>query len=323
MNGNSRDNPIDPPIVPQIDPPSAPPPLAQIQKWMQAVITHVEGVTAGIESETAREQINITPDEVEQVVTRSQALSSIQRLQIYAHAYTARLLECLREEFPALRAAIGDETFDAFAFGYLQRYPSQSYTLAHLAGKFPQFLRETRPNLAAENENSVGWPDLLIDLATLERTYSEVFDGPGVEQGERLQAEELMRIPPDRWPEVQLQFVPCFRLLELQSPVHEYATAVRQEGELDAPLPDARKTYLGITRRDYMVRRYPLSAVQFTLLTALHRGAPLADALEQAIDAGADVEALLSQLPEWFEMWAAAPFFLGIELPEAKVAAGE
>jgi hypothetical protein len=91
------------------------------------------------------------------------------------------------EEFPVLKHALGAEVFDAFAVGYLERYPSRSYTLFQLGANFPRFLAETRPE-AGKGEGEalpVNWPDFLIDLATLELTFNEVFDGLGVEPEEK------------------------------------------------------------------------------------------------------------------------------------------
>ena len=120
--------------------------LGQIQRWMQAAIMHPVGVEEGIASAEARRHIDIGPDEAETVVTRSRALTAMDRLAIYGYAYYARLLECMREEFPVLKHALGEEVFDAFAVGYLQQYPSRSYTLFQLAANFPQYLAETRPD---------------------------------------------------------------------------------------------------------------------------------------------------------------------------------
>ncbi|HEY2147291.1 MAG TPA: DNA-binding domain-containing protein, partial [Pirellulales bacterium] len=157
---------------------------------MQAVIMHPDGVDAGLASEAARRHLDVAPDDVEQVVSRSLAQTSVERLSIYANAYYARLLECLGEEFPVLKQTLGEETFDAFAFDYLQRYPSQSYTLGKLGENFARYLRDTRP--AANNEAQSGdasddggelpadWPDFLIELATVEWIFSQVFDGPGI-----------------------------------------------------------------------------------------------------------------------------------------------
>ena len=76
---------------------------------------------------------------------RSKRRTSVERLEVYANAYYARLLECLRDEFPALLHAVGEEVFDGLAFGYLQAYPSTSYTLSNLSRNFARFLEETRP----------------------------------------------------------------------------------------------------------------------------------------------------------------------------------
>src|SRR5580704_19185826 len=154
------------------------PRLDQIQRWLQAVIMHPDGVEAGIESPEARSEIDVTPDRIEQVVDPSKRRTSVERIEVYANAYYARLLECLRDEFPALLHAVGEEVFDGLAFGYLQSYPSRSYTLSELSRQFAQYLEETRPRDDDDANGSPSWPDFMIDLARLERCYSEVFDGP-------------------------------------------------------------------------------------------------------------------------------------------------
>jgi hypothetical protein len=96
--------------------------LDRLERWMQAVIMHPDGVVAGVASEEARQHIDVTPGAVEQVVTRSRAQTSLERLEVYAGAYYARLLECLRDEFHIFARAVGEEVFDTFAFEYLQKY---------------------------------------------------------------------------------------------------------------------------------------------------------------------------------------------------------
>ncbi len=70
--------------------------LSQIQRWMQAVITHPGGAAAGLDSVEARAEFDIVPADVERVISPSQQQSSLERLAIYAQAYFARLSECLR-----------------------------------------------------------------------------------------------------------------------------------------------------------------------------------------------------------------------------------
>jgi hypothetical protein len=257
----------------------------------------------------------VGPEEVDKVLMRSRALTALERLAIYGSAYYARLLECLREEFPVLKHALGEEVFDGFAVGYLQRYPSGTYTLMELGTDFPRFLQETRP--AAEGEGpSADWPDFLIDLATVERAFNEVFDGPGVEGQRLLDGEQLLAVPEDRLPEARLVPVNCLRLLTLRYPVHAYVTAVRKGAE-PAP-PEPADTFLAVTRRHYVVRHYELSRPTYLLLSALLRGEPIGEAIVRAVEAstGSELDRLETNLRAWFHDWASEGFFLGIVVPD-------
>ena len=286
--------------------------LEKLQRWMQEVITNPDGIVAGVDSPAARQQINVDTSQVEQVVERSHRLGSVERLAVYGNAYFARLIECLGEEFPATRFALGAETFESFAMGYIQQSPSSSYSLGFLGERFPQFLIDTRP----EDVPEPGWPDFLIDLATLERTYAEVFDGAGPEKLDTLQPEDLQAIPPELISQIRLVPAPSLRLVEASFPVHEYVTAVRRDQSPEFPAPE--ETLLAITRRDYVVRRGTVSRAEFHLLQAIVAGNSLGLAIKTAareIPEGADDE-FAENLSTWFHHWASAGWFLRVELPE-------
>ncbi len=213
--------------------------LEQIQCWMQAVIVHPLGVERGIASDDARQHVDVDAAGIERVVTRSKALSAVERLGIYGYAYYARLLECLKEEFPAVLHAVGEDAFDAFALGYLQKYPSRSYTLFELGAKFPRFLDETRPateqdaaadsasdgNAADADGAAESWIQFVIDLATFERTVGEIFDGPGPEDGLLLTAEQLSAVDSQQFLTARLVGVECLRLLAFRFPVGDFYKA--------------------------------------------------------------------------------------------------
>ncbi len=291
--------------------------LAQIQRWLQAVITHPDGVEAALSSSEARAEIDVSPDQIEEVVEPSKRRTSVERLEVYANAYYARLLECLRDEFPALLHAAGEEVFDGLAFGYLQSYPSHSYTLSELSRQFAQYLEETRPRDEDDPSGEPSWPDFMIDLVRLERCYSEIFDGPGAERLTLLRAEDLRDLAPEAWAESRLTCVPCLRLLSLRYPVHEYATAVREKQDPD--LPDPQPTWLAVSRINYVVRRWTLTRVQFELLTALIAGETVGSAIERAaklaVESGESVDRLAESLRDWFAEWSAGGFFLAIQHP--------
>jgi hypothetical protein len=287
--------------------------LGQLQRWMREVITHPDGVEAGLRSEAAHAEIAAPAEAVEKIILPSRQQTSLQRLGIYANAYYARLLECLREEFPLLAKTLGEETFDGFAFGYLQAYPSRSYTLGDLGRYFPQYLTETQPADCVHDDGSPSWPDFVIDLAALERCYGEVFDGPGIENQCILQADDLGAIPPERWPEARLIPVPCLRLLTLRYPVHEYISAMRRDGE--ATVPDPQSTWLVVTRREYVVRRAAVSQTEFHLLSAIVAGETIGASVSRlASDPRFDQQTLEAKLSQWFQQWTAAAYFLGVQL---------
>jgi hypothetical protein len=287
-----------------------PAPLTQIQQWMQAVIMHPAGVVAGVDSDQAKGCLPVDPEAIETVITRSKALDSVGRLEVYAHAYHARLLECLREEFPATTMAIGAEAFDELAFGYLQACPPTSYTLNHLATRFPQYLADTRPEREA-GSTAPDWADLLVDLAMLEVQFAEVFDGPGIEKSPLLTAESLQSIAPEDWPAARLIPAPCLRVVEHCFPLDPYYTALRRA---ESPaVPDPAPSWMAITRRDYVVRRHVLSQPQAILLQALLQGQTIGEAIEAAAGHVQNLDEFAGQLRGWFENWSRAAFFIRVD----------
>ena len=284
--------------------------LEQIQHWMQIVISHPGGVEAGIASEAAQSRIPLESDALETVITRSSQQSSLERIGIYANAYYARLLECLSEEYPALVTAMGAQAFGVFSMEYLQAYPSSSYTLGNLGARFPQFLREHKPPVETE-EDEADWTEFLIELATLERVYSEVFDGPGIEEQTLLTAETLNAIATEDWPGLTLKMAPCFRLLQFQFPVHEFITNARKG---DTPtIPGQQTTYLAITRRNFVVRREAVTPAEYFLLSRLQKGVQVGEAITQLAESSLmDFDDLGNQLHQWFRHWTASAFFIDV-----------
>ncbi|HEV2853079.1 MAG TPA: DNA-binding domain-containing protein [Thermoanaerobaculia bacterium] len=284
--------------------------LDVVQRWFQAVVSHPGGIEGGAASPEAQELIRLNRGELEAVVRRSRNLTAAERLSIYANAYYSRLLECMGANYPILKQALGEEVFDSFAFEYLQRYPSRSYTLDHLGERFAQFLEETRPDA----EEAVGWPDFLIDLATFEWTIAKVFDGPGAEGRTLLTPEALQSFPAERFAEARLVPVPCLRVLAFRFPVNAYYTAARrvEEGE-EVPIPEPGEEHVAVTRRDFIVRRYPLTSPQYALLREILADATVGEAIAAAAAVtDLDDEAFAVELRAWFRFWVAEGFFVAV-----------
>ncbi len=286
--------------------------LDRVQRWMSEVITHPDGIRAGADAKQALDLIDAGSGNLESVITRSGKLSAAERLAIYGNAYYARLLECLGEVFPVLKLTLGEETFDGFGFGYLQTYPSSSYTLHNLGKHFVAYLRETKPT-DSESDLPSNWTDFVIDLASLEWTIYEVFDGPGMEKREPFDFDAIVSAGGAEMTELKFEAAPCLDLLEFDFPVNDHFTLMRQETGTDEwalPLPEKR--YLAVSRRDFIVRRYPLSYPQFVLLSAIKNGKNLGEALDECVTACSEEESetLFSDLPKWFKYWGQENSFI-------------
>jgi hypothetical protein len=284
--------------------------LSQLQGWMQSVIMHPGGVIQGMKTDEARAHIGIDPIDIASVIAPSRNQNSLERLEIYARAYYARLLECLRAEFPILVKAVGEDLFGQFALGYLERFPSQSYTLDHLGSRFRQYLSETRSD---DDEGDASWLDFLVDLAQLEWNIAEVFDGPGAEGMQLLDTDQILAIPPERWIDARLVPVPCLRVIRLDFPVHDYYQSLRNSEE--AVPPDRQETFLAITRRNYVVRHIPLSPPAAEILTALLATATIGKAIAKLdLSSEADFAGMVLNLQNWFRTWSAEGFFVRADL---------
>jgi hypothetical protein len=269
----------------------APPLLRALQAWMHGAITQPRGLMASAE-------------EVEALVLPSARQTARERLAIYHQAYFARLLEVLREVFPVLLIALERETFDALALAYLEQHPPTAYSLNRLADQFVDFLRATRP--PREDANAPDWADFMIDVARLETTIEEVFDGPGSEGAAPLDASALAALSSEDVGAQRLQLAPSVRLLASDFPLHDYYTAARRAES--PPLPAPSPSWQVIYRRDFVVRRLPLTAPAFALLSALAQQQSLSLALEAALALSSPAD-LAPQLPAWFQQWSAEGLF--------------
>lgn len=284
--------------------------LPVLQKWMQAVITNVDGVTKGIQASEAQQHIAVDPSQVESIVTPSKRRTSTQRLEVYAHAYYARLIECLKSIYPLFAKTVGDELFDQFAIAYLQQYPSNSYTLNRLGDQFPEFLEETSPTYRTDEWS---FEDFLVGLAVVERSIDAIFDGPGFEGQETVSSSQLEGITPENFAEATFEVVPCLRLHSFPFPVNDFITSVKKDAQ--APIPEFAPSWLALTRRDFVVRRVPLSRLEYYILSGLAEGATVAQSIGGALIQMGEPADLQAELAAAFAKFASEQFFLAMDVP--------
>lgn len=258
-------------------------PVASWQQWMQSAV---------MQPATASEL------DINNRLLPGANLSAAECLGIYQRSYILRLARCLAEQFPALCHALGNDLFDQFARRYLQRYPSNSYTLYDLGARFPDFLEEDRPDRDADEQES--WIDFMIDLARYEWTHFSLFDAPG---------HEGKPWPTEDTPDERLVLQSGLALGYYRFPVGWYYHAIKNNPHVG--FPPARDSWAVLVRKDYRVTTYPITQLHFQFLRALQASGQVARALRCISDQNARP---MGQVTEsWTEQirgrWIAAGFF--------------
>ncbi len=262
--------------------------LRRQQQWFLAFITTPEAEPAALDGAAAAELVSGGP-----------TLSSAERLEIYRQAYHARLVECLADDYPVLKHALGDAEFEARCRAYIARHPSRSPSLNGFGAHFAQFCRTASFSHAAFS----------ADLAALEWAIVEAIHAPTA-QG--IDAEALAAVPAERWSEARLQPNPSLRVLSLEYPANAYFQAVKNGG---APaIPERRATQVAVYRTGRSVWRMELSPGFAALVESLVNGAPLAAALEavEPLLEGASAAERAETLGSWFRHTVSSGLFSGL-----------
>ncbi len=276
--------------------------MDRLERWMLEVVSHPDGVSAGLETDGARRHLPGASKRLEDVVEPSKALGSAERLGIYANMYFCRLVDVLAEEFPTVRHVLGGDLFTKTVTAYVTAHPSTHYSLSMLGRAFPEYLRDKAKDLPHQ--------EFVSELALLERAIEEVFDAP---RAPEFQVDDLLEVPRERWAEIRLRMILALRLYAFRYPVNDFYQARRDERHMDLPAPET--SWLVVFRRNFKVWRLPLTEVRYALLDALARGRPLGAALETGAELpGVDLEELIDSVHDWFQEWAGEGLFAGVEL---------
>jgi hypothetical protein len=242
-------------------------------------------------------------------------VTSFERLEIYNRQYWFRLLSSMIEDFPGLRAVLGDKQFEAMSKAYLVDCPSRSFTLRNLGARLESWLRK-HPKWAGAKQA------LAVDIARLEWADIEAFDGKA----------ELALRPEDLGVEagakLKLKLQPYLRLLDLRYPVDDLVLEVRKEDEdtdfasnafqerhkrkrvqAVAKLKPA-KIFLVVHRVDDSVYFRRIEQEEFVILRVLQDGKALGKAIEAAFrKSRVPAEERPALVQQWFQNWAALGWF--------------
>ena len=273
--------------------------LAQFQKLMaedvMRPLTRLDGI--------ARE------NKAASYVRPNDRLTAVERLEIYNRSYWFRILDSLYEDFPGLRAVVGERAFFKLAEAYLTACPSTSFTMARLGAQLESWLR-ANPKWAGA---ACG---LAFDMVRLEWAHIEAFDGLALTE---IGPEDLAEF--DAGLELQLQ--PYVQLLGLRFPVDAMRLRVNAaaEGQSAASNTVSEKRVhvagvrsgrvkeepvcVAVHRHDGYVYYRRLENAEFVVLNSLARGGRFGAVVTRAFrGSGLTAEEFQSSLQGWFTAWS-------------------
>ncbi len=255
----------------------------------------------------------LTKKIAESFIKPNDRLTAFARLEIYNRQYWFRVRDSFYEDFPGLRAVLGDKKFERLADTYIERQPSQSFTLRNLGARLVKFL-EANPRWTAPHKR------LALDIARLEWAHIEAFDG---EAKPPFTTDDLLDSSPAK---LRLKLQPHLTLLKLAYNSDDLLIALKQNSGLRSEAsnameqnPKRAKTklirgakrqpiFLAVHRHNDRVFYKRLEPGQFRLLTALQAGTTLEKACAKLV--GLKISGDLgTTLQQWFAVWAALGWF--------------
>jgi len=258
----------------------------------------------------------------ESFIKPNDRLTSFERLEIYNRQYWFRVRNCFYEDYPGLRAILGDKKFEQLADAYLAKFPSQSYMLRNLGSRLVKFI-EAEPRWVSPHKQ------LAFDMARLEWAHTEAFDN---EARLPLKTDDLIGMDAAK---IRLQLQPHLTLLKLSNEVADFLIELKKQSGLRSEASNAmeqnhrtRKTkvarglkrkinFLAVHRHDDLIYYKRLEPEQFRLLSALQNGATLEKACAKL--AGLNISGNLGEvIQKWFSSWAALGWFCGLENSKSK-----
>lgn len=270
--------------------------LRETQKILWQLITAPEGVAKGLAE--LEDPSRVLPEGLEGLVRSDERLSAVERLDVYANMYFFRILDCLKEDFPAVRATVGETHFHNLVTGYLIDHPSTHPSLRWAGRHLPAFLDAN--DLGRERP----W---LSDLARLEWAILDAFDAPDAEP---LAPERLEALPPERWAEARIRLSPSLRIVAVASRVDTVWATAMKGGEVADPAAEA--TAIRVWRRDLRVLHRAVDAPEAAALGAVVAGEDFANVCA-AVAALTSLEAAPLAATEILQRWFADGLVVGLD----------
>jgi hypothetical protein len=265
------------------------PDLRGVQEICWKLITAPEGVAQGV-AELQR-QGALESGDLSFLVPPGPTLGSAEQLDVYAGMYFYRLRDCLEEDFPALRARLGEMRFHNLVTDYLLAHPPRHFSLRELGRALPGFL----VGRALDREFPA-----LSDLARLEWARVDVFDETDAVTLSREEVLERGASEPERFAPV---LIPAVRLLRLDAgvlPLWKRLDAGEAAGEEAASAGGDQRCAVRVWRKGFAIFHRSMQPDEERCLEALASGGATLAQLAELLAAAQPPDATETELAQRF-----------------------
>lgn len=214
-----------------------------------------------------------------------QAVGIHKRLNIYHHAYRARMQEALGTVYPNLHQHLGCQTFNQIVQAYIAQYPSTYRNLRWMGDTLADYLAEVMPDQV-----------FLADLARFEWALSLAFDA---KDQATLTIEDLGQIPPESWSELSFDWHASVQIKAAQSHVIPAWQTLDAGG---APVVIAEASTYVVWRQDMMSYFKTLDEREKLAILFMYKGHTFGELCEALAGVAGEEQAMsvaAGYLSEW------------------------
>lgn len=193
---------------------------------------------------------------------------------VYLQAYRARLTAALRDNFPVLQRALGDDAFDLLARAYIDEHPSHFRSIRWFGHRLVEFLDAAPGRLPHP---------ALLDLARMDWAMRTAFDAA---DAAALTRDDLAALPLQDWPLRRFRPLPSLQLIDLAWRVEPVWKALNANSEVASEEPQRLPHVLLIWRPALDCCWRSAEACEAAALQALTQAASFADCCTLIAESG-------------------------------------
>jgi hypothetical protein len=251
----------------------APPSLAELQALFQRAVIEADDSILDLIADSSMETRDVL-------------------FGVYRHAYVARLVEVLRNDYERLSVVAGEAAFERLARDFIAVHPSHTPNARWFGQAFPEFL-------ARHASAPTAW----AELASLERALNDAFDAA---DGTRLTLADLALVPPAMWGGLIFTPHPALSRLDVTTNALELWRAAREDDGAALPVPAqlGEPARIAVYRPELTPRFRQLSYEEAMMLDEMVNGVAFAGLCEMVGTYGGTEDAALraaTHLKVWIE----------------------